>query len=69
MFNYASKIGLPVSWNIMLLKSLYKNRGDKLDPNNYRGISISGTWPKLYSMILNDILEQEAKTKKLRATN
>jgi hypothetical protein len=57
MFNYFCKTGLPPDWNILVLKSLYKNKGDKTDPSSYRGISIMSALPKLFSTILNSELE------------
>lgn len=58
MFNYFSKVGVPCDWNTMILKSLYKNKGDKMCTDSYRGISIMHTLPKLFSTVLNCELER-----------
>lgn len=69
MFNYFGKVGLPPDWNILTLKSIYKNRGEKNNADNYRGISVMGALPKLYSTVLNLELENIAIEKGLRADN
>lgn len=55
MFNYFATKGVPNDWNQLSLRSLFK-KGDKNDCNNYRGLSIMGTMPKLFSCILNNLL-------------
>ncbi|KAL1274398.1 hypothetical protein QQF64_027212 [Cirrhinus molitorella] len=42
----------PEIWNQGLISSIYKN-GDKLDPNNYRGICVNSNLGKVFCGILN----------------
>jgi hypothetical protein len=53
----------------MLLRSIFKNKGSRDDPNNYRGISIMGAFPKLFASSLNIILEESILNQQLRANN
>ena len=46
----------PVSWTRAKLFMLFK-RGDRKDPNNYRGISVISSIAKLYDMVLCNRLE------------
>ena len=46
----------PVSWTRAKLFMLFK-RGDRRDPNNYRGISVINSIAKLYDMVLCNRLE------------
>ena len=45
----------PESWKESFIVSLYKS-GDKSDPNNYRGISLSNSLPKIVNAVLNNRL-------------
>ena len=54
------------AWSYLTVTSLHK-KGDKLDPVNYRGISVMSVLPKLFATILNARLEAEAATKQLQA--
>ena len=42
-------------------------KGDVLDPNNYRGLSIMSTIPKLLAQVLLHRLDTISETKQLRA--
>jgi hypothetical protein len=44
---------LPNDWKHSYLKILYKNKGDLLDLNNYRGLALSCTHYKLFDSIIN----------------
>ena len=46
--------------------SLHK-KGDKLDPRNYRGISIMSVLPKLYATIIRARLEATSEELNLQA--
>ena len=42
-----SKLVIPAVWVNSRLKTLRKGKNAKLDPSNYRGLSIGSTVPKL----------------------
>ena len=44
---------VPEDWLIGLIIPLYKNKGDKTDCNNYRGITLLSCFGKLFTAILN----------------
>jgi len=47
----------PHGFNFSLLKLLFKGKGDKADPNNYRGIALCNSLPKLLDkMIMRRII-------------
>lgn len=52
--------GIPNSLNSMLIMPLYKSKGSKLDPNNYRGISLIHPLGKLLAAIVLGKLEVHA---------
>ena len=56
MFNYVGEQGVPNGWNVLNVTSLYKNKGARDDAHNYRGLSVMSTIPKLYSIVLNNML-------------
>ena len=53
VFNMAFTSRYPLAWSLMKIFSIYK-KGHRLDPQNYRGISIISAIPKLYDMVLSD---------------
>ena len=56
MFNLILSTGVyPTVWQLSTLTPIYK-KGDKTDPNNYRGIAVSTSLSKLLSLILNNRL-------------
>ena len=57
MFNLILKTGnVPEQWTIGKIKQIYKNKGDSLDPSNYRLITILSCLVKLFTAVLNDKL-------------
>ena len=50
-------LSTPKSWFHSSFNCLYKNKGDKLDPDNYRGLSITSTVSKLFIAIVIDRLK------------
>ena len=48
LFNAVLQQGPPPEWNVVAVTSIHK-KGDRRDPNNYRGIAVSATLPKLYA--------------------
>lgn len=54
LFNVILSTGVyPKSWASAIIITLYKGKGNKSDPNNYRGLSITSNIAKLFSNILN----------------
>ena len=54
MFNIILKTGLiPQDWCIGAILPLYKNKGDKNNPDNYRGITLLSCLGKLFTSLLN----------------
>ena len=49
---------MPNSWLIGMIKPIYKNKGDKFDPKNYRPITIVSCLGKLFTAILNERLTE-----------
>lgn len=44
---------IPEEWVIGLIVPIYKNKGDKMDTNNYRGITLLSCMGKLFTAVLN----------------
>ena len=49
-----STITVPTSWLHSLITCLYKNKGDRMDADNYRGLSITSTCSKILIRIIID---------------
>lgn len=47
---------MPKEWSIGRIIPVYKNKGDKNDPGNYRGISILSCFRKFFTTVLNNRL-------------
>ena len=59
LFNVIFDNGImPSSWLIGMIKPIYKNKGDKFDPKNYRPITIVSCLGKLFTAILNERLTE-----------
>ena len=58
MFNYTLNSNtFPNSWSVGVIKPLYK-KGDPSDANNYRGITITSCFCKLFTVIVNERLKK-----------
>lgn len=44
---------VPNSWHESIVKTLYKGKGDKLDPNKYRGIALLNSMFKILATLIN----------------
>ena len=61
LFNVILKTGIiPTDWCISFISPIYKNKGKKSDPNNYRGISIISCLGKLFTALINERLTKFA---------
>jgi hypothetical protein len=59
LFNIIFETGIiPDSWLVGYIKLIYKNKGDKLDPKNFRPITILCCVSKLFTTILNERLNK-----------
>ena len=47
---------IPENWLIGIKKPIYKNKGDKFNPDNFRAITLISSLGKLFTSILNDRL-------------
>ena len=57
MFNIILVSGvIPNDWCIGLIMPLYKNKGSKDDPNNYRGITLLSVMGKFFTSCINKII-------------
>lgn len=69
LFNFILNSGtFPQSWNESYLVLLYKS-GNRLDPSNYRGISITSNLGKLFNRIIHTRLLEFVKSMSLISEN
>ena len=62
IFNLVFDSGIiPESWTLGMIKPIYKNKGCKSDPANYRPITLISCQGKLFTSILNERLQQYAE--------
>ena len=48
----------PTEWNIGVIKPIYKKKGDRRSPANYRGITLTSCLGKLFTSILQSRLNK-----------
>ena len=55
LFNLVLATGkVPLSWSVGCISPIYKGKGDRKDPDNYRGITVLSCLGKLFTSVLND---------------
>ncbi len=57
----------PHPLNCQIVHPIFKNKGDPLDPNNYRCLSVGPVLSKLYAMILDSRITQWAEGHQVRS--
>ena len=66
MFNDILNSGtFPTDWNIGVIKPIYKKKGDKRSPANYRGITLTSCVGKLFTSILQSRLNTYIEKRKI----
>jgi hypothetical protein len=66
LFNMIYRSSLvPDAWKVGYITPLYKGKGDKDDPNNYRGITVTSCLGKVFSSVLNNQLISHFESKGL----
>ena len=66
LFNRVLATGqIPESWTVGTIMPIYKNKGDRMDFNNYRGITILSCLGKLFTSVINSRLNKFADETKL----
>lgn len=54
LFNIILETGhVPDDWCIGIIQPIYKNKGSKENPDNYRGISLLSCFGKLFTAVIN----------------
>ena len=57
LFNVILRTGLiPTNWCLSFISPIFKNKGSRNDPNNYRGISLISCLGKLFTALINERL-------------
>ena len=63
LFNIIFDSGIiPESWSVGVMIAIFKNKGSKLDPEMYRGITLNSCFSKTFSAILNNRLNKYSDT-------
>ena len=59
LFNIVFSSGIiPDDWSKGIISPIYKNKGDKANPDNYRGIGMLSCFGKLFTAVLNSRLNK-----------
>ena len=57
LFNVILRTGIiPTNWCLSFISPIFKNKGSRTDPNNYRGISLISCIGKLFTALINERL-------------
>lgn len=52
----------PDVWSKRIILLLFKNKGDRADPNNYRGVTILSCLANLFTSVLNERLNKSLES-------
>lgn len=52
---------IPEAWSVEKIIPIYKQKGDKSDPSNYRPINLLNCMGKLFTSVINDRLQSFAE--------
>ena len=67
LFNMVFATGfVPEQWCQGIISPIYKNKGDKGNPDNYRGITILSCFGKLFTSVLNNRLNKYLENMNIR---
>ena len=70
LFNHILDTGnIPSNWTTGDIIPIYKNKGDKHIPGNYRGITILNSFSKLFTCLVNERLTKYVETNSLLLEN
>ena len=59
LFNIVFNSGhVPDDWSQLIISPIYKNKGDRASPDNYRAITILSCFGKLFTAVLNNRLNK-----------
>ena len=62
LFNIILETGtFPEEWAMGMIVPIFKNKGSKKDPNNYRGITLLSCMSKYFNSVLNNRLKTVAE--------
>lgn len=65
-FNLILKTGIvPEEWSKGIIIPIYKNKGDKGDPNNYRGISLLSCLSKVFTACIKSRIQEFVETQSM----
>ena len=56
---------MPESWTVGIIITIFKNKGDINDPDNYRGITLLSCMGKLFTMLISNRLQNYLEENKL----
>lgn len=60
---------IPSDWSDGIIISIYKNKGDSQDPNNYKPFTLLSCIGKLFTSVLNDKINVFLKENKILKAN
>ena len=66
LFNKILDTGVyPEAWTVGLIIPIYKKKGDRMDSNNYRGVTLLSCIGKLFTSVLNERLKVYCESNKI----
>ena len=66
LFNKILDTGVyPEAWTVGLIIPIYKKKGDRMDSNNYRGVTLLSCIGKLFTSVFNERLKVYCESNKI----